>query len=68
MALKRESFEQGTAAPISAQINGQSVMGKPKKFSTGSLGWNLCGKVLVEVDGEMHQVQITGNAVITKSK
>ena len=46
-----------------------AVAANPKTFSTGSVGWNFNGKVMVTLpDGTEVRVQITGNAVVVGSK
>ena len=45
-------------------VDGQSLTATFKQFSTGSLGWNISGKVIV--DGA--KCQVSGNIVIIGSK
>jgi len=45
-------------------VDGQSLTAMFKQFSTGSLGWNISGKVVV--DGA--KCQVSGNIVIIGSK
>lgn len=67
LKLTRKTFKTD-AKSLAATIGGQLVAGTPKEFSTGSLGWNLTGKVMVEVGGELVQAQVTGNICIIGSK
>jgi hypothetical protein len=39
-------------------INGLDFLADPKEFSTGSLGWNISAKTVLEVNGEPQRVQI----------
>lgn len=70
MTTKR-GFER-TAGAISLAVNGNAsavAVGTPRRFSTGSMGWNVTGKVVVVTpDGTMHRCQLTGNVVIVGSK
>jgi hypothetical protein len=55
-----------TKAPeIAPLISGQSIAATAKKFSTGSVGYNLNGKVTL-ADGT--RLQVTGNAIVIGSK
>jgi hypothetical protein len=45
-------------------IEGQSVFASPKTFQTGSVGWNINGKVLI--DGR--RCQVSGNITVIGSK
>ena len=55
-----------TKAPeITPIISGQSIAATPRKFSTGSVGYNLNGKVTLS-DGT--GLQVTGNAIVIGSK
>lgn len=65
--ISRDQFKgSGKALPV--QIAGQSMLAEPKEFSTGSLGWYLNGKAVVEVDGKPISVQIGMNLTIVGSK
>jgi hypothetical protein len=55
-----------TQAPqITPTISGQSIGATARKFSTGSVGYNLNGKVTL-ADGT--RLQVTGNAIVIGSK
>ena len=55
-----------TSAPeITPLISGQPIAATRKKFSTGSVGYNLNGKVTL-ADGT--RLQVTGNAIVIGSK
>lgn len=65
--VTREQFRTG-AKPVSITINGQQLLADPKEFSTGSLGWYLNGKVVMEVDGQPVSVQVGLNLTLVGSK
>jgi hypothetical protein len=55
-----------TSAPqLPTLIAGQPISANPKQFSTGSVGYNLNGKIELP-NGT--RLQITGNAVVIGSK
>ena len=58
-----------TARPIKVVIEDQTLQAVPMKFSTGSVGFNLNGKVTVQLpSGETVKLQVSGNLVIIGSK
>ncbi|MGE4160031.1 MAG: hypothetical protein AB7F75_13145 [Planctomycetota bacterium] len=65
--LTRDEF-RADVKPLKLEICGQTVMATPKEFSTGSLGWNITGKVLVEIGGKTVQVQVGANLTVIGSK
>lgn len=65
--ITREQFRTGAKA-ISIAIAGSPMLAEPKEFSTGSLGWYLNGKTVVEIDGVAVSVQIGMNLTIVGSK
>jgi hypothetical protein len=62
------------AAALTVSIGGSgmpsdpNLMGAPRQFSTGSLGWNMNGKVTVMVDGKPVTVQCSINLTVVGSK
>jgi len=56
------------AKPLTVQIAGTVMPALPRDFSTGSLGWNINGKTVVEVDGVPCSVQVGLNLTIVGSK
>jgi hypothetical protein len=58
----------GKAKPVTVTIGTQQYVAEPKEFSTGSLGWYLNGKTVVEVDGVPVSVQIGMNLTVVGSK
>jgi hypothetical protein len=65
--ITRTQF-RGKAKPMTIVINGKDYTAIPKEFSTGSLGWNVNDKVVVEIDGVPVSVQIGMNLTIVGSK
>lgn len=65
------------APVLTLTIQNQPITGTARKFSTGSVGWNLTGKAIVlkpdgtpllGPDGKPVRVQVTGNATVIGSK
>jgi hypothetical protein len=56
------------AKPVTVTIAGHEHTAEVKEFSTGSLGWYLNGKTVVEIDGVRVPVQIGLNLTIVGSK
>lgn len=56
------------ATPLKISINGQDMLAEVKSFSTGSFGWYLNGKTVIEIDGTPVQVQLGLNLTIIGSK
>jgi hypothetical protein len=56
------------AEPMKVTINGQDMLAEVKQFSTGSFGWYMNGKTLVQIDGKTVSVQIGMNLAIVGSK
>ncbi len=65
--ISRADF-RGKAKPLPIEINGQKLQAEVKEFSTGSLGWYLNNKVMVEIDGVNVSVQVGLNLTIVGSK
>ena len=56
------------AEPLKVIINGQEMLAEVKSFSTGSFGWYINGKTVVNVDGKPLSVQIGMNLTVVGSK
>jgi hypothetical protein len=56
------------AQPMRVSINGQEMLAEVKEFSTGSFGWYMNGKTVVEIDGKAVSVQIGMNLTVVGSK
>jgi hypothetical protein len=65
--LSQEQF-LAKAEPLKVSIHGQDMLAEVKAFSTGSFGWYLNGKTVVQVDGKSVSVQIGMNLTIVGSK
>jgi hypothetical protein len=65
--ITRKHFHEH-AKPIEVAINGVPQLAEVKEFSTGSLGWNVNGKMTIEVGGTPVSVQIGLNLTIVGSK
>jgi hypothetical protein len=64
--ITREQFKK--AQPIKVTIAGRDYLAMPKEFSTGSLGFYLGDKVVVEIDGVPVKLQLGCNMTIIGSK
>jgi hypothetical protein len=56
------------AEPVKVTINGQEMIAEVKSFSTGSFGWYINGKTVIQVDGKSLSVQIGMNMTVVGSK
>jgi hypothetical protein len=65
--ITRQQFREG-AKGIAVTIAGSSLLADAKEFSTGSLGWYLNGKTVIEINGISVSVQIGLNLTIVGSK
>ncbi|OWK46966.1 hypothetical protein [Fimbriiglobus ruber] len=65
--VTREQFRKGAKA-VTVVINGIPQIAEVKEFATGSLGWYLNGKTMIEIDGTPVSVQIGLNLTIVGSK
>jgi hypothetical protein len=65
--VTRAEFRE-SAQPVKVEINGIPMMAEVKEFSTGSLGWYLNGKTMIDVGGKQVSVQIGMNLTIVGSK
>jgi hypothetical protein len=66
-AISRADFRE-SAQPVKVVINDIPMMAEVKEFSTGSLGWYLNAKTLIDVGGKQVSVQIGMNLTIVGSK
>ena len=65
--ITRKHFKEHAKA-LEVKIGDNSFLGEVKEFSTGSLGWHLNGKMVVNVGGTPVSVQIGMNLTIVGSK
>lgn len=61
----KKFLESGKA--IAIDVDGNSLRGEPRSFSSGSMGWYLGGKVEIEVAGQTVWAQVGCNIVIPGS-
>jgi hypothetical protein len=56
------------AEPLKISINGQDMLAEVKSFSTGSFGWYLNGKTVIQIGDKAVSVQIGMNMTVVGSK
>jgi hypothetical protein len=67
MQMTREQFGQ-SAKPVSVLIGESPIFAVPKRFSTGSVGWNANGKMQIVVNGEALEIQVGVNLIVINTK
>lgn len=65
--ITRQQFK-AKAKPMEVVIDGNKLVGAPREFSTGSLGWNISSKMTMEIDGVPVAIQVGLNLTILGSK
>jgi hypothetical protein len=65
--VTREQFHEHAQA-LKVSINDVPMLAEAREFATGSLGWYLNGKTVVEIDGKPVSVQIGLNLTVVGSK
>ncbi len=65
--ITRQQFTEGAKA-VEITINSTPMLADVKEFSTGSLGWYLNGKTVIDVGGQKVTVQVGLNITIVGSK
>jgi hypothetical protein len=65
--ISRAEF-RAHAQQVDVKIQGSDLVAAVKEFSTGSLGWYLNGKTLIDINGKKVSVQIGLNLTIVGSK
>ena len=63
---RAEFLEQ--AQTLSITILEQTMQAPPREFSTGSLGWNVNNKTVIDIAGKKVTVQIGLNVTLVGSK
>ncbi len=63
-----EQFRGKAPRGLTVTIDGKPMTADIKEFSTGSFGWFLNGKTVVDVDGVPTTVQIGMNITVVGSK
>ena len=66
--VSREKFREDAPAGLSLEINGSPMIATKKEYDTGSLGWHLNGKTVVEIGGTLCDVQVGVNLTLVHSK
>jgi len=64
--VTRQQFKDNAKA-IEVVINGQKMIAEPREFSTGSLGWNINGKLVVQIGETPVTVQVGLNLTLLGS-
>jgi hypothetical protein len=67
MQMTKEQFGQ-FAKPLRVLIHETSIHAQPKRFSTGSVGWNANAKTQIVVNGEALEIQIGINLTVIGTK
>jgi len=65
--ISRAEF-RAKAKPVTVKINDLPMQAEVKEFSTGSLGWYLNAKTMIDVGGTPVSVQVGMNLTIVGSK
>jgi hypothetical protein len=65
--VTRQQFLEHAQA-LKVTINDVPMLAEAREFATGSLGWYLNGKTVVEIDGKPVSVQIGLNLTVVGSK
>ena len=65
--ITRQQFLDG-AKPVTISIGTAPMRADPREFATGSLGWYLNGKTVIEVNGTPVTVQVGINLTVVGSK
>jgi hypothetical protein len=65
--ISRAEFRE-KAKPLKVMIGDREYQAVVKEFSTGSLGWNVNDKLVLDFDGKPVTVQIGMNLTIVGSK
>jgi hypothetical protein len=65
--VSRAEFKE-KAKPVEVVIDGNKMVGAPREFSTGSLGWYINGKATIMVGDTPVTVQVGLNLTVVGSK
>jgi hypothetical protein len=65
--VTREQFKK-SAKSVEVVIDGQKMIAAAREFSTGSLGWNINGKMTIQVGDTPVTVQVGMNLTVVGSK
>jgi hypothetical protein len=65
--ISRTQFkEKAKSLPI--PLGNATLSAEPREFSTGSFGWYVNGKTVIEIDGKQVPVQVGMNLIVVGSK
>ena len=67
MQMTKEQFGQSAKA-LRVLIDETAVFANPKRFSTGSVGWNANAKTQIVVNGEALEIQVGINLTVIGTK
>jgi hypothetical protein len=58
------------AAPLTISVNGEAITGEasPRVFSSGSFGYFINGKIVLNIAGRAVKCQVSGNVVVVGSR
>ena len=65
--VSREEF-LSQAKSLTIKVGDKEFIASPRQFSTGSLGWNVNDKLIVEVNGKAVTLQVGMNLTVIGSK
>jgi hypothetical protein len=65
--ISRSQF-RAKAKPVSITVNEVPMVAPTKEFATGSLGWYLNGKTVIDIDGTAVTVQLGLSLTVVGSK
>jgi hypothetical protein len=65
--VTREEFLT-SAKPLTIKVGDKEFTAGPRQFSTGSLGWNVNDKMIVEINGKSVTLQVGMNLTVVGSK
>lgn len=65
--VSRQEFKE-KAKPVEVVIDGNKMIGAPREFTTGSLGWNISSKMTLMVGDTAVTVQVGLNLTVVGSK
>jgi hypothetical protein len=67
MKMSKDQFGQ-FAKPLRVLIEETTIHALPKRFSTGSVGWNANAKTQIVVNGEALEIQVGVNLTVIGTK
>ncbi len=67
MQMTKDQFGQA-AKPLRVLVDESPIFANPKRFSTGSVGWNANAKTQIVVNGEALEIQVGINLTVIGTK